>query len=177
VLFFYLLEDDPLVKFIVTSTSVDFSNGVLMDSTLNRRSSNLFSITFHYSDGDEFDYATSTTHRWGEGFRGVMRNIDVIESQQALHGQIPQVGIIPLLVASGYSWETYGKDWLSQPIGWHYLFQQEQYWDSLAERVSEHQVGRRAGFTVSCGYNRLMIPSIGLSRWRVTNDEREMVHR
>lgn len=145
VLFFYLLEDDPLVKFVVHeyvhrlqrrgTDGLDFQQDVI-ESILEG---------FHYSDGEEFDYAESTTHRWGEGFRGVMRNIGVIEAQQALHGQTPQVGTVPLLVASGYSWETHGKDWLSQPDGWLYLFQQEQYWDSLAERVSEHSGWEASG--------------------------------
>jgi hypothetical protein len=145
VLFFYLLEDDPLVKFIIHEYVRRFQQRGIDGLNFEQEVIESILDNFHYSDGDEFDYATSTTHRWGEGFRGVMRNIDVIESQQALHGQIPQVGIIPLLVASGYSWETYGKDWLSQPIGWHYLFQQEQYWDSLAERVSEHPSWEASG--------------------------------
>lgn len=93
---------------------------------------------FHYGDGSEFDYAESTTRRWGEGLRSVMREIGVLETQQSLHGQVPNVGTVPLLVASGYSWERDGKDWLSLPTGWLYLFQPEQYWDSLAERVGAH---------------------------------------
>lgn len=138
VLFFYLLEDDPLVTFLVHeyvrrlhqrgTDGLDFEQDVI-ESILDG---------FHYADGEELEYADSTTHRWGEGFRGVMRNIGGIETGQALHGQTPQVGPIPLLVASGYSWETHGMDWLSQPVGWRYLFQPEQYWDSLAERVSDH---------------------------------------
>jgi hypothetical protein len=67
-----------------------------------------------------------------------MREIGVLETQQRLKGQVPNIGQIPLLVASGYSWETHDDDWLSQPTGWLYLFQPAQYWDSLAERLSEH---------------------------------------
>ena len=60
------------------------------------------------------------------------------ETQQMPQGQIPNVGTIPLLVASGYSWETHGDDRLSQPTGRLYLFQPKQYWGSLVERLSEH---------------------------------------
>jgi hypothetical protein len=135
---FYLLEDDQLVKYAVhqyvhrlQTTGVeglDFTQDTV-ERILNE---------FHYDDGSIFDYAESTTRRWGEGLRSVMREIGVLESQQTLQGQIPNVGTIPLLVASGYSWEIHGDDWLSQPTGWLYLFQSEQYWDSLAERLSEH---------------------------------------
>ncbi|WP_096396417.1 BrxA family protein [Halorubrum trapanicum] len=137
VLYFYLLEDDPLVKYTVHryvdrlqesgAEGLDFEQETI-ERLLNE---------FHYEDGSEFDYAESTTRRWGEGLRSVMREIGVLDTQQALHGQIPNLGTTPLLVASGYSWELHGDDWLSQPTGWHYLFQSVQYWDSLAERVSD----------------------------------------
>lgn len=138
VLYFYLLEDDPLVKHVVHQYvsrlredgvgGLNFEQGVV-EQILNE---------FHYSDGTKFDYAESTTRRWGEGLRSVMREIDVLETQQALQGQIPTIGAVPLLVASGYSWEQNGKEWLSVPLGWYYLFQPEQYWESLVERISDH---------------------------------------
>ena len=137
VLYFYLLEDDPLVKYTVhryvdrlLESGVDGMN--FEQETIERLLNG-----FHYDDGSEFDYAESTTRRWGEGLRSVMREIGVLDTQQALQGQIPNLGTTPLLVASGYSWETHGDDWLSQPTGWLYLFQPEQYWDSLAERMSD----------------------------------------
>lgn len=145
VLYFYLVEDDPLVRFVVHeyirrlhergTDGLDFTQNVV-ESLLD---------DFHYSDGEEYDYAASTTARWGKGLRSVMREIGVIETQQSLDGGPPNVGTIPLLVASGYSWEQNGKDWLSQPTGWLYLFQPEQYWDSLAERVSEHPSWEASG--------------------------------
>lgn len=145
VLYFYLLEDDPLVKYTVHRYAnrmrqmgmrgLDFEQGTV-ERLLNE---------FHYEDGSEFDYADSTTRRWGEGFRSVMREIDVLESQQELHGQVPNVGTVPLLVASGYSWETGEKDWLTLPVGWLYLFQPEQYWDSLAERLGNHPSWEASG--------------------------------
>lgn len=145
VLYFYLVEDDPLVKFVTHEyvrrlqergvDGLDFEQGVV-EALLDE---------FHYADGERFDYAESTTARWGEGFRSVMREIDVLETQQALHGQVPNVGETPLLVASGYSWENAGKEWLSRPLGWRYLYQPEQYWDSLAERLGNHPSWEASG--------------------------------
>jgi len=138
VLFFYLVEDDPLVEFVTHeyvrrlqrhgASGLDFDQETV-ESLLDG---------FHYADGDTFDYADSTTNRWGEGFRSVMRETGVLETQRSLDGQVPNVGDTPLLVASGYSWATAGEEWLSQPLGWLYLFQSEQYWQSLADRLGDH---------------------------------------
>ena len=145
VLYFYLLEDDPLVQYAahryvdrLLKSGVD---GLNFDQETVERLLN----EFHYDDGSEFSYAESTTRRWGEGLRSVMREINVIDTQQTLQGQIPNLGQTPLLVASGYSWETHGDDWLSQPTGWLYLFQPDQYWDSLAERVSDDSSWEASG--------------------------------
>ncbi len=137
VLYFYLLEDDPLVKHTV-HRYVDRLQGAGVDG-LDFEQEMIEGLLneFHYDDGSEFDYAESTTRRWGEGLRSVMREIGVLDTQQALQGQIPNLGTTPLLVASGYSWKLHGDDWLSQPTGWRYLFQSEQYWGSLVERVSD----------------------------------------
>lgn len=145
VLYFYLIEDDPLVRYTVHRyvqrlqrsgvDGLEFKQDAVED-ILNE---------FHYDDGSPFEYAESTMGRWGQGLRSVMREIGVLETQQTLQGQIPNIGIVPLLVASGYSWDTHGDDWLSQPTGWLYLFQPEQYWDSLAERLSEHPSWEASG--------------------------------
>ncbi len=138
ILYFYLIEDDPLVKYVLHryverlqergAKNLDFGQDEI-ENILHE---------FHYSDGEQFDYADSTTNRWGEGFRGVMREIGVIESQRSVQGESPTVGTIPLLVASGYSWETEGEQWLSSPVGWLYLFQPSAYWESLVKRVADH---------------------------------------
>jgi hypothetical protein len=145
VLYFYLVEDDPLVQFVLHEyvrrlinrgeNSLKFDQAVI-ENILNE---------FHYSDGEKYDYADSTTTRWGEGFRSVMREIGVLETQQSLEGQFPNVGTTPLLVASGYSWEKGGDNWLTSPQGWLYLFQPERYWDSLAERLGEHPSWETSG--------------------------------
>jgi len=137
VLYFYLLEDDPLVKYTVHRYVDQFQESGVGGLDFEQETIERLLNEFNYDDGSKFDYAESTTRRWGEGLRSVMREIGVLDTQQALEGQIPNLGTTPLLVASGYSWETHGDDWLSQPTGWLYLFQSEQYWDSLAERVSD----------------------------------------
>ena len=137
VLYFYLIEDDPLVKYTVHRYVDRFQDTGVDGLDFEQETIENILNDFHYDDGASFDYAESTTRRWGEGLRSIMRNIDVLDTRQALDGQIPNIGTIPLLVASGYSSETQGDDWLSQPTGWLYLFQPEQYWDSLAERVSD----------------------------------------
>ena len=138
VLYFYLIEDDPLVQYAVHRYVQRLQDAGADRLDFERDTVKRILSEFHYDDGSEYDYADSTTRRWGEGLRSVMREISVLDTQQATQGETPNIGTIPLLVASGYSWETRGDDWLSQPIGWLYLFQPEQYWDSLAERLSEH---------------------------------------
>lgn len=145
VLYFYLVEDDPLVQFAVHEYVRRMQRRGTEGLDFEQETLNAILDTFHYSNGEPFDYADSTTTRWGEGFRSVLREIDVLETSQTLHGQVPNVGIVPLLVASGYSWERNGKDWPSAPAGWLYLFQQEQYWDSLTERVAEHESWEASG--------------------------------
>lgn len=145
VLYFYLLEDDPLVQYAVHRYVERLQQSGVEGLDFEQQTIERLLNEFHYDDGSEFDYAESTTRRWGEGLRSVMREIGVLETQQTLDGQAPTVGTIPLLVASGYSWEKHGKDWLTQPVGWLYLFQPEPYWDSLAERVGDHPAWEASG--------------------------------
>jgi len=137
VLYPYLVADDVLVRYVVHeyvreylsdySDSLDFSNEALT-TALGR---------LEYADGSAFDYAESTTKRWCEGFRSVMREIGVLESQQALVGDPPTVGTTPLLVAMGFSYEEGTDDWFESPIGLLYLFQPSARWDELYDRVAE----------------------------------------
>ena len=99
-----------------------------------------------------------------------MREIGVLDTQQALQGQIPNLGTTPLLVASGYSWETHGDDWLSQPTGWLYLFQSEQYWDPLAERVSDDPNWEASGIHGELRLNRSTGHTTAPSRGRAKYD-------
>jgi hypothetical protein len=145
ILYFYLLDDDPLVRYAVHRYVQRLQQRGVDGLDFGQETVESLLFEFTYGDGSPFDYAESTTRRWGEGLRSVMREIDVLETKQAVQGQVPNIGTIPLLVASGYSWETHGDDWLSQPTGWLYLFQPEQYWDSLAERLSGHPSWEASG--------------------------------
>lgn len=136
ILYLYLVADDSLVRYVVHEYAarlaeeqhepLDFSN-----ETLTHLLSQL-----EYSNGDSFDYADSTMERWCEGFRSVMREIGVLEGQQSVVGSSPSLGDIPLLVAMGYSYEDAEDDWITTPRGLLYLFQPENRWEELFDRVA-----------------------------------------
>nr|WP_080509841.1 BrxA family protein [Haloarcula californiae] len=137
VLYLYLIADDALVRYIVHEYArrlagdypepLDFSNEKLT-TILNQ---------FKYTDGTSFDYADSTTERWCEGLRSVMREIGVIKNQQAVVGDPPSLGETPLLVAMGYSYEEGDKEWFESPTGLQYLFQPSARWEELYNRAAE----------------------------------------
>jgi len=136
VLSLYLVEDDALVRYVVHEyvsrierdhrEPLDFSDDTLGDILRS----------LEYADGSAFDYADSTTGRWCDGFRSVMREIDVLGGQRDVVGSPPAVGDIPLLVALGYSYEVGGEDWVNAPRGLLYLFQPEDHWDELFDRAA-----------------------------------------
>ncbi|WP_435065838.1 BrxA family protein [Halobaculum sp. EA56] len=137
VLYPYLVADDALVRYVVHEyiqrlsearpDALDFSNETLM-TVLNQ---------FEYADGSAFDYADSTTERWCEGFRSVMREIGILEDQQTVVGSPPSLGDIPLLVAMGYSYEEGEEGWVESPVGLQYLFQPSDRWEELYDRAAE----------------------------------------
>lgn len=137
VLYPYLVADDALVRYVIHEyiqrlssdhpDALDFSNETLM-TILDQ---------FEYADGTSFDYADSTTKRWCEGFRSVMREIGVLENQQAVVGNPPSLGEIPLLVAMGYSYKEAEDDWFESPTGLCYLFQPSSRWEELYDRAAE----------------------------------------
>lgn len=137
ILYLYLLNDDPLVRYTIHdyvrqfdargTETLEFDSPTVLETIQSLR----------YADGGEVDYAESTLERWCEGFRSVLREIGVLESQQTFQGTVPTVGRAPLLTAASYSWERQGEGWLTQPVGWLYLFQPEQMWEQLAKRVGE----------------------------------------
>lgn len=140
VLYLYLVADDDLVRYTIHEyvarmrkggvDPLDFSNETLVDV--------LQSLEF--ADGTTFDYADSTTRRWCEGIRSVMREVGVLDGQQDLVGTTPSLGDISLLVAMGYSYERGGEDWLQAPTGLLYLFQPESRWEELYDRVADTNV-------------------------------------
>ena len=137
VLYLYLVADDALVRYAVHEYArrlaedfpepLDFSNETLT-SVLNQ---------FEYTDETPFDYADSTTERWCEGLRSVMREIGVLENQQTVVGDPPSLGDTPLLVAMGYSSEEGDKEWFESPTGLQYLFQPSARWEELYNRAAE----------------------------------------
>ncbi len=136
ILYLYLIADDPLVRYTVheyaarlehgTPDPLDFSNETLVE-VLSQ---------LEYSGGSSFDYADSTTERWCEGFRSVMREIGVLDGQQAVVGESPSIGQIPLLVAMDHSYDAEDKEWLTAPRGLLYLFQPETRWEELFDRAA-----------------------------------------
>jgi hypothetical protein len=136
ILYLYLVSDDALVRYVVheyvarftdgTPEPLDFSNETLVDILTG----------LEYADGAAFDYAASTTERWCEGFRSVMREIGVLDGQQSVVGASPSIGDIPLLVAMDYSYESDDDAWLTAPRGLLYLFQPENRWEELFDRVA-----------------------------------------
>lgn len=137
VLYLYLVANDALVRYAVHEYArrlaedfpdpLDFSNETLT-SVLNQ---------FEYTDKTPFDYADSTTERWCEGLRSVMREIGVLENQQTVVGDPPSLGDMPLLVAMGYSYEEGDEEWFESPTGLQYLFQPGARWEELYNRVAE----------------------------------------
>lgn len=137
VLYLYLVADDALVRYAVHEYArrlaedfpepLDFSNGTLT-SVLNQ---------FEYADETPLDYADSTTERWCEGLRSVMRGIGVLENQQTVVGTPPSLGDTPLLVAMGYSYEERDEEWFESPTGLQYLFEPSARWEELYNRAAE----------------------------------------
>jgi len=137
VLYLYLVTDDALVRYAIHEYArrlaedfpepLDFSNETLT-SILNQ---------FEYTDETPFDYADSTTERWCEGLRSVMREIGVLEKQQAVVGDPPSLGNTPLLVAMGYSYEEGDEEWFESPTGLQYLFEPSARWEELYNRAAE----------------------------------------
>lgn len=140
VLYFYLIADDPLVRYVVQtyvgrqaatpSRELDFSTDAL--------TSILSQIV--YDDGTEFDYAQSTTKRWCRGFRSVLRDIRALGESATATGTPPTIDTVPLLVAVGYSYEVGDDHWVESPRGLQYLFQPESRWEELYDRVARTDV-------------------------------------
>ncbi|WP_049916988.1 BrxA family protein [Halogeometricum pallidum] len=136
ILYLYLVSDDSLVRYVVHKYVARLAEG--KPDPLNFSNETLVNILtqLKYSDGDSFDYAESTTERWCEGFRSVMREIGVLDGQQSVVGASPSIGDISLLVAMDYSYESDGDEWLTAPRGLLYLFQPENRWGELFDRVA-----------------------------------------
>ena len=135
VLYLYLVTNDSLVQYVVHEyiARLDERSQEPLDLSDETLIAILSQLT--YSDGDSFDYADSTTKRWCEGFRSVMRGIGVLDGQQVVVGNPPSIGDIPLLVAMDYSYES-DEEWITAPRGLLYLFQPESRWEELFDRAA-----------------------------------------
>lgn len=136
VLFLYLVADDALVRYVVHEYVRRLSEGKPDPLDFSNQTLTTILSEFKYDDGTPYDYAESTTQRWCEGLRSVMREIGVLENQQTVEGNTPTVGDIPLLVALGYSFEEGDDDWVESPIGLQYLFQPGHRWEELFDRAA-----------------------------------------
>lgn len=137
ILYFYLIEGDVLVRYIIHEyVRQMLSTG---DTEVNLKPGRINKLLekFRFRDGSTMRYSKSTLARWGTGLRSVMREIDVLDSPRTVIGGRPPIGDIPLLVSAGYSWKKEGKGWLTLPIGWMYLFQPSEQWDALVKRLGE----------------------------------------
>lgn len=137
VLYLYLVADDALVRYVVHEYARRLSKGI--HEPLDFSNETLISMLsqFEFSDQTPFDYADSTTVRWCEGLRSVMREIGVLEDQQTVVGESPLLGETPLLVAMGYSYEENQKQLFGSPTGLQYLFQPSGRWEELYDRAAE----------------------------------------
>lgn len=135
VLYLYLVEDDALVRYAIHeyASRLQSSNHEPLDLSDETLTDILRSL--EYTDGSTFDYADSTTRRWCDGFRSVMREIDVLGGRQDVVGSPPATGTIPLLVSLGYSYAVGNDGWVDSPRGLLYLFQPEGRWDELFDRA------------------------------------------
>lgn len=136
ILFLYLVTDDPLVRYVLHEYVNRLLEGKPDPLDFSDQTLTTILSEFKYDDGSQYDYAESTTQRWCEGFRSVMREIGVLESQQTHKGNPPTVGDVSLLVALGYSYEEREDNWVESPIGLQYLFQPSHRWDELYDRAA-----------------------------------------
>ncbi|WP_248897120.1 hypothetical protein [Haloplanus sp. XH21] len=137
VLYPYLVADDALGRYVVH----EYAQRLLADhpDALDFSTETLTAVLkqFKSADGTPFDYADSTTERWGEGFRSVMREVGVLENQRTVVGTPPSLGDAPLLVAMGHSYEAGEDASVESPVGLQYLFQPSARWAALYDRVAE----------------------------------------
>jgi len=136
VLYFYILEKEGLVRFLINRLSQKVNDEQKIDFR-NEKLAELLE-DFRFTDEEQLPYSEATLKRWFAGFRGVMREIGVIPSRQDLEGEPPLIGNVPLQVASGYSWKKMEKNWLEKPIGWIDLFQPKENWKDLSSQLSQY---------------------------------------
>lgn len=128
--YFYLIREDNLFRFVL--------HEILRQQGIERSewhltTDEIVSILdrFEHDDGAGLQYAESTLHRWGQGFRSVLRDIGVLKGPYDENGVVPSVDVPPAHLGALYSWNEEGKDWVEHPIGWVYLFQPPAHQETL----------------------------------------------
>jgi hypothetical protein len=134
ILYLYLIEDDNLVKYVISKIMEKSSSEEFDFSTENIRA---ILKDIEYQNGQKLDYSDSTLDKWIRNFRSLMRDIGVIKSKQKVVGQSPSLGNQSLEVSAFYSYNLESDNWLGDPTGWKRLFQTSNYWESLIKRLAE----------------------------------------
>jgi hypothetical protein len=137
VIYCYLVAEDAVFQYVLHeylvqgdergASNLDFSDSQIIGMLEE----------FQHIGGEPLDWAESTKDRWASNFRGVLRSIGVIESRQGTTGEVPNIGDVPLEVAAYWSWHKDGDEWLTDPLGWRYLFQPEPFWEPQTQRLTK----------------------------------------
>ncbi|MFW6016287.1 MAG: BrxA family protein [bacterium] len=136
ILFLYIMEDDPLVKYLIHELYI--TQGCL-PSEWNLDNEELFKIIkdFKYHDNNEIKYADSSLKRWVASFRTLLYECGLLQSRYSNGAEIPLLNDISLKVSAYYSWKLQKEDWVKYPLGWIYLFQPKNYWEILLDRLKD----------------------------------------
>lgn len=137
VIYCYLVAEDAVFQYVLHEYLVQGDNRGA--SNLDFSDSQIIGMLeeFQHIGGEPLDWAESTKDRWASNFRGVLRSIGVIESRQGTTGEVPNIGDVPLEVAAYWSWHKDGDEWLTDPLGWRYLFQPEPFWEPQTQRLTK----------------------------------------
>lgn len=137
VIYCYLVAEDAVFQYVLHeylvqgddrgASNLDFSDSQIIGMLEE----------FQHIGGESLDWAESTKDRWASNFRGVLRSIGVIDSRQGTTGEVPNIGDVPLEVAAYWSWHEDGDEWLTDPLGWRYLFQPEPFWEPQTQRLTK----------------------------------------
>ena len=137
VIYCYLVAEDAVFQYVLHeylvqgddrgASNLDFSDSQIIGMLEE----------FQHIGGEPLDWAESTKDRWASNFRGVLRSIGVIDSRQGTTGEVPNIGDVPLEVAAYWSWYEDGDEWLTDPLGWRYLFQPEPFWEPQTQRLTK----------------------------------------
>lgn len=137
VIYCYLVAEDAVFQYVLHeylvqgddrgASNLDFSDSQIIGMLEE----------FQHIGGEPLDWAESTKDRWASNFRGVLRSIGVIDSRQGTTGEVPNIGDVPLEIAAYWSWHEDGDEWLTDPLGWRYLFQPEPFWEPQTQRLTK----------------------------------------